>query len=164
MSNIKKQTNLWAGTLIRGLWSYCLKLKVFRVILCITCEKTKAETGNITTDTPFPTAHPRSVNLSMKPIHRTDALWTHCLFAPYPVCPAGMLSPLLFWLQLSLWILWSLVFPREIPDVQAGFRKGRGTRDQIANIRWIMEKAREFQKYIDFCFIDYAKAFDSVSQ
>ena len=51
---------------------------------------------------------------------------------------------------------------RELPDVQAGFRKGRGTRDQIANIRWIMEKAREFQKNIDFCFIDYAKAFDYV--
>ena len=51
---------------------------------------------------------------------------------------------------------------REIPDVQAGFTKGRGTRDQIANICWIMEKAREFQKSIDFCFIDYAKAFDCV--
>ena len=50
----------------------------------------------------------------------------------------------------------------ELPDVQAGFRKGRGTRDQIANIRWIMEKAREFQKNIYFCFIDCAKAFDSV--
>ena len=50
----------------------------------------------------------------------------------------------------------------ELPDVQAGFRKGRGPRDQIANIRWIMEKAREFQKNIYFCFIDYAKAFDSV--
>ena len=49
---------------------------------------------------------------------------------------------------------------REIPDVQAGFRKGRGTRDWIANIRWIIEKAREFQKNIYFCFIDYAKAFD----
>ena len=49
---------------------------------------------------------------------------------------------------------------RELPDVQAGFRKGRGTRDQIANIRWIIEKAREFQKNIYFCFIDYAKAFD----
>ena len=48
---------------------------------------------------------------------------------------------------------------RELPDVQAGFRKGRGTRDQIANIRWIMEKAREFQKNIYFCFIDYAKNF-----
>ena len=50
----------------------------------------------------------------------------------------------------------------ELPDVQAGFRKGRGTRDQIANIGWIMEKAREFQKNIYFCFIDYAKAFDYV--
>ena len=51
---------------------------------------------------------------------------------------------------------------RELPDVQAGFRKGRGTRDQIANIHWIIKKAREFQKNIYFCFIDYAKAFDSV--
>ena len=50
----------------------------------------------------------------------------------------------------------------ELPDAQAGFRKGRGTRDQIANIRWIIEKAREFQKNIYFCFIDYAKAFDCV--
>ena len=51
---------------------------------------------------------------------------------------------------------------RELPDVQADFRKGRGTRDQIANIHFIMEKAREFQKSIYFCFIDYAKAFDCV--
>ena len=50
----------------------------------------------------------------------------------------------------------------ELPDVQAGFRKGRGNRDQFANICWIMEKVREFQKNIYFCFIDYAKAFDSV--
>ena len=50
----------------------------------------------------------------------------------------------------------------ELPDVQAGFRKGRGTRDQIANICWIIENAREFQKNIYFCFIDYTKAFDSV--
>ena len=50
----------------------------------------------------------------------------------------------------------------ELPDVQAGFRKGTGTRDQIANIRWIIEKAREFQKNIYFCFIDYSKAFDCV--
>ena len=50
----------------------------------------------------------------------------------------------------------------ELPDVQAGFRKGRGTRDQVANIHWIVEKAREFQKNIYFCFIDYAKAFDCV--
>ena len=51
---------------------------------------------------------------------------------------------------------------RKLPDVQAGFRKGRGTRDQISKICWIMEKAREFQKNIYFCFIDYAKAFDCV--
>ena len=51
---------------------------------------------------------------------------------------------------------------RELPDVQAGFRRGRRTRDQIANVRWIIEKAREFQKNIYFCFIDYAKAFDCV--
>ena len=51
---------------------------------------------------------------------------------------------------------------RELPDVQAGFRKGRGTRDQIANICWIIEKATAFQKNIYFCFIDYAKAFDCV--
>ena len=51
---------------------------------------------------------------------------------------------------------------RELPDVQAGFRKGTGTRDQIANIRWIIKKAKEFQKNIYFCFIDYAKAFDCV--
>ena len=51
---------------------------------------------------------------------------------------------------------------RELPDDTAGFRKGRGTRDQIANIGWIMEKAREFQKNIYFCLIDYAKAFDCV--
>ena len=51
---------------------------------------------------------------------------------------------------------------RAIPDVQAGFRKGRGTRDQIANIHWITEKAREFQKNVYFCFIAYAKAFDCV--
>ena len=50
----------------------------------------------------------------------------------------------------------------ELPDVQAGFRKGRGTRDQIANICWVIKKAREFQKNICFCFIDYTKAFDCV--
>ena len=51
---------------------------------------------------------------------------------------------------------------RELPDVQAGFRKGRGTRDQISNVHWIIEKSGEFQKNIYFCFIDYAKAFDCV--
>ena len=53
---------------------------------------------------------------------------------------------------------------RELPDVQAVFRKGRGTRDQIANIRWIIEKERELQENIYFCFIDYAKAFDCVDK
>ena len=52
----------------------------------------------------------------------------------------------------------------EFPDVQAGFRKGRGTRDQIANIRWIIEKAREFQKNIYVCFIDYTKAIDIINE
>ena len=52
----------------------------------------------------------------------------------------------------------------ELSDIQAGFRKGRGTRDQIANIHWIIKKAREFQKNIYFCFIDYAKAFDCVDR
>ena len=51
---------------------------------------------------------------------------------------------------------------RELPDVQIGFRKGRGIRDQIANVCWVIEKAREFQKNIYFCFTDYAKAFDCV--
>ena len=53
---------------------------------------------------------------------------------------------------------------QELPDVQAGFRKGKGTRDQSASIRWIIKKAREFQTNIYFCFIDYAKAFDCVDQ
>ena len=52
---------------------------------------------------------------------------------------------------------------RELPDVQDGFRKGRGTRDQIANVHWVIEKARQFQKNIYFCFIDYTKAFDCVN-
>ena len=52
---------------------------------------------------------------------------------------------------------------QELPDVQDGFRKGKGTRDQIANIRWILEKAKEFQTSIYFCFIDYAKSFDCVN-
>ena len=52
---------------------------------------------------------------------------------------------------------------QELPNIQAGFRKGIGTRDQIANIHWVIEKAREFQKNIYFCFIDYAKAFDCVN-
>ena len=65
-----------------------------------------------------------------------------------------MLKILQTWLQQSM--------NRELPDVQAGFRKGRGTRDQIANIHWVSEKAKEFQKNIYFCFVDYTKAFDCV--
>ena len=65
-----------------------------------------------------------------------------------------MLKILQVWLQQYM--------NQELPDVQAGFRKARGTWDQIANIGWIMEKAREFQKNIYFCFIDYAKAIDCV--
>ena len=65
-----------------------------------------------------------------------------------------MLKILQVWLQQYV--------NRELPDIQGGFRKGRGTRGQIINIRWITEKAREFQKNIYFCFIDYAKASDSV--
>ena len=60
------------------------------------------------------------------------------------------------------WNVFQQYVNRELPDVQAGFRKGRGTRDQIANIHWIIKNAREFQKNIYFCFIDYAKAFDCV--
>ena len=66
-----------------------------------------------------------------------------------------MLKILQVWLQQYM--------NQELPDVQAGFRKARGTRDQIANIYWIMEKAREFQKNIYFCFIDCAKALDCVA-
>ena len=63
----------------------------------------------------------------------------------------------------NLWFIASLSEPDVlVPEVQAGFRKGRGTRDQIANILWIIEKAREFQKNIYFCFIDYTKVFDCV--
>ena len=79
-------------------------------------------------------------------IYRTIALISHA--------SKVMLKILQAWLQQYV--------NCELPDVQAGFRKGRGTRDQIVNIHWIMEKAREFQKSIYFCFIDYAKAFDCV--
>ena len=64
--------------------------------------------------------------------------------------------------KVMLKILQARLQQHELPDVQAGFRKGRGTRDQVANMRWITEKARELQKNIYFCFIDYAKAFDCV--
>ena len=68
--------------------------------------------------------------------------------------PASKVMPQILQARLQQYV------NRELPDVQAGFRKGRGTRDQISNIRLIMEKAREFQKNTCFCFIDYAKAFD----
>ena len=66
--------------------------------------------------------------------------------------------------KVMLKILHQQYMNRELPDVRAGFRKGRGTRDRIANIHWIIEQAREFQKNIYFCFIDYTKAFDCVDQ
>ena len=78
--------------------------------------------------------------------HRTIVLISHASQAMLKILQA----------RLQHYMNW------ELPDVQAAFRKGRGTRDQIANIRWIMEKAREFQKNIYLCFIDYAKAFDYV--
>ena len=67
---------------------------------------------------------------------------------------------LVYWLLIHIFIYtWSIYLYCELPDRLAAFRKGRGTTDQIANIRWIIEKVREFQKNIYFCFIDYAKAF-----
>ena len=80
--------------------------------------------------------------------YRTIALISHTSKVMFKILQA--------WLQQYM--------NRELPDVQAGFRKGRGTRDQIANICWIIKKAREFQKNIYFCFIDYAKAFDCVDR
>ena len=87
-----------------------------------------------------------SISLMMSSDYPTIALISHA--------SKGMLKILQARLQQHM--------DRELPDVQACFRKGRGTRDQIAKIRWIIEKAREFQKNIYFCFIDYAKAFDCV--
>ena len=66
--------------------------------------------------------------------------------------------------QVSIYLQIPINLYQELPDVQAGFRKGRGTRDQIANIRWVIEKAREFQKNLYLCFIDYAKGFDFVNR
>ena len=78
----------------------------------------------------------------------------YCTIALISHASKGMLKILLVRLQQYV--------NCELPDVQAGFRKGRGTRDQIANINWIIKKAREFQKNIYFCFVDYSKAFDCV--
>ena len=72
------------------------------------------------------------------------------------ISPASKVMPKILQVRLQQYV------DCELPDVQAGFRKGRGTRDQIANIQWIIKKAREFQKNIYFCFIDYAKAFGCV--
>ena len=94
----------------------------------------------------------------------SDSLRTHESQHARPPCPSstpGVHSDSIVMLKILQARLQQYV-NRELPDVQAGFRKGRETRDQIANIRWIMEKAREFQKNIYFCFIDYAKAFDCV--
>ena len=88
------------------------------------------------------------------------------IFLPAILIPSCASSSLVFLMMYSAYIHLQARLQqyvnRELPDVQAGFRKGRGTRDQIANICWIIEKARKFQKNIHFCFIDYAKAFDCV--
>ena len=86
--------------------------------------------------------------------------WKRSVFIPIP--KKGNAKECSNYHRITLKILQALLqqcMNHELPDIQAGFRKGRGTRDQIANIRWIMEKAREFQKGIYFCFIDYAKVF-----
>ena len=89
---------------------------------------------------------PQKVNAKECSNYRTIALISHTNKVMLKILQA----------RLQQYVNW------ELPDVQAGFRKGRGTRDQIANIRWIIKKAREFQKNIYFCFINYAKAFDWV--
>ena len=97
--------------------------------------------------------------------------WKRSVFVPIPkkgnakecsnYCTIALISHISKVMLKILQVRLQHYVSRELPDVQAGFRKGRGTRDQIANICWIMEKSREFQKNI-YCFIDYAKAFDSV--
>ena len=90
-------------------------------------------------------------NLKERPCQRMFKLPHNCIH----LTPSRVMLKILQ-ARLQQYMNW------EFPDAQAGFRKGRGTRDQIANIRWIMEKAREFQKNTYFCFTDYAKAFDCV--
>ena len=92
-------------------------------------------------------SNPKKDNAKECPNYRTVALISHASKVMLKILPA----------RLQKYVNW------ELPDVQAGFRKGRGNRDQTANIRWITEKAREFQENIYFCFIDYAKAFDCVN-
>ena len=91
-------------------------------------------------------SNPKQVNAKECSNYRTIALISHASKVMLKILQAGILQ----------------YVNHELPDVQAGFRNGKGTRDQIANICWIIEKAREFQKNIYFCFIDYAKAFDCV--
>jgi len=98
--------------------------------------------------------------------------WKRSVFIPIPkkgnaeecsnYCTTALISPTSKVMLKILQARLQQYVNRELLDVQAGFRKGRGTRDKIANIRWIIEQAREFQKNIYFCFIDYAKAFDCV--
>ena len=88
---------------------------------------------------------PKKVNAKECSNYRTTALISHASKIMLKILPARLQQ----------------YMNRELPDVQAGFRKGRGTRDQVANIRWIIEKAREFQKNYS-CFVDYARAFDCV--
>ena len=92
--------------------------------------------------------------------------WKRSVFIPIPKkgnakeCSVALISHASKVMLKILQVRLQQYMNRELPDVQSVFRKGRGTRDQIANIRWIIEKAKEFQKNIYFCFIDYAKAFD----
>ena len=96
----------------------------------------------------------KSVFISIPKKGNAKECSNYCTIALISHTSKVMLKILQTWLQQYV--------NRELPDVQAGFRKGRGTRDQIANILWIMEKAREFQKNIYFCFLDYAKSFNCV--
>ena len=98
--------------------------------------------------------------------------WKRSVFIPIPkkdnaeecsnYCIIALISHASKVMLKILQVMLQQYMNRELPDVQAGFRKGRRSRGQIANIHWIMEKAREFQENINFCFIDYAKAFDCV--
>ena len=96
----------------------------------------------------------RSVSIPIPRKGNAKECSNYCTIALISYASKRMLK--ILWARLQQYVNW------ELPDVQAEFRKGRGTRDQIANIHWIIEKARKYQKYIYFCFIDYAKAFDRV--
>ena len=90
--------------------------------------------------------------------------WTKVIRSFLRLHPSAALWTLSLSIRATLFLLRNSSLLRELPDVQAGFRKRRGTKYHIANIHWIIEKAREFQKYIYFCFIDYAKVFDCVDK